>query len=437
MNKWFESKNFANYAKTALIQAQKKIDQVLDIKEEDIVGQTTTHNVPSTSSASNIDNLLAPILKSSSASSLASNASSKQKSNETNRNKELDNETDSFFTTFLSPKSSNNNTRNNTRSNSPVVPQKTQNQDENEIKFEDFLNQNLSSNLFLNTNDNNITTSSTTSLKSVSPNSTLTSKVASELLSNLNSSFQSNESEHLSKSKRHTSTSSSKSSKAKNLHKEAQQQSSYPTLDIKDIEKDKWIENYVESSITTSSSSTASTLSISNNSKQPQIHDTNKAAEIEINNDLNKDDSIIFISSDEKEATQYDQNNLVCAELVDSSTNQNSDESTLAVTPNNSNLNNLNETDKIETSTEVLNLNDEKISVDGKSGENDEVQIDNIKNTANNATSMSGDMDFVSKIKVILINRIVNFFNRTFEIQINTKKFQLLSMEKGLNKNIF
>lgn len=40
MNKWFETKNFSNYAKTALIQAQKKIDKVLDIKEEDILTQS-------------------------------------------------------------------------------------------------------------------------------------------------------------------------------------------------------------------------------------------------------------------------------------------------------------------------------------------------------------------------------------------------------------
>lgn len=56
MNKWFETKNFSNYAKTALIQAQKKIDKVLDIKEEDILSQSGQ----STKSGSAIDSLSTP-----------------------------------------------------------------------------------------------------------------------------------------------------------------------------------------------------------------------------------------------------------------------------------------------------------------------------------------------------------------------------------------
>jgi TATA element modulatory factor len=46
MSKWFESANLANYAKTALLQAQKQIDKVLDIKEDEIIGkiQTTTND---------------------------------------------------------------------------------------------------------------------------------------------------------------------------------------------------------------------------------------------------------------------------------------------------------------------------------------------------------------------------------------------------------
>ena len=40
MSKWFESKNLANYAKTALLQAQKRIDQVLDIKEDEILASS-------------------------------------------------------------------------------------------------------------------------------------------------------------------------------------------------------------------------------------------------------------------------------------------------------------------------------------------------------------------------------------------------------------
>ena len=43
---WFETKSFSTYAKSALLQAQKKIDQVLDIKEEEIIGLNTASTKP-------------------------------------------------------------------------------------------------------------------------------------------------------------------------------------------------------------------------------------------------------------------------------------------------------------------------------------------------------------------------------------------------------
>jgi hypothetical protein len=43
MNKWFD-KNLANYAKSALLEAQKRIDQVLDIKEDEITAKFKLDN---------------------------------------------------------------------------------------------------------------------------------------------------------------------------------------------------------------------------------------------------------------------------------------------------------------------------------------------------------------------------------------------------------
>ncbi len=48
---WFDSKKLQTYAKSTLLQAQKQIDKVLDIKEEEIAAQSTTTPVLSSSSA--------------------------------------------------------------------------------------------------------------------------------------------------------------------------------------------------------------------------------------------------------------------------------------------------------------------------------------------------------------------------------------------------
>ncbi|CAF0737533.1 unnamed protein product [Brachionus calyciflorus] len=88
MNRWFEAKNLSNYAKSALVQAQKKIDQVLDIKEEDIIAQSTTQITKSEPAPSLTPATTAILdLKSSSSSSF--------------RSKDED---DSFFSSFLNQK---------------------------------------------------------------------------------------------------------------------------------------------------------------------------------------------------------------------------------------------------------------------------------------------------------------------------------------------
>jgi len=84
MNKWFESKSFASYAKTALMQAQKTIDQVLDIKEEEIAAQSISSNTPSPSGV---------YLKSKSANEL----NDPSKASSSTKQPVLDIETESFF----------------------------------------------------------------------------------------------------------------------------------------------------------------------------------------------------------------------------------------------------------------------------------------------------------------------------------------------------
>ena len=119
MNKWFESKNLANYAKTALLQAQKKIDQVLDIKEDEIIANTLPNDTPSV----NLGEQTSQLKKSSSNSSLASTSS---KRGEPKKSDVAD--TDSFFSTFLSATSTTLDTLDITEP----------------IKFDSFVNSNVS-----------------------------------------------------------------------------------------------------------------------------------------------------------------------------------------------------------------------------------------------------------------------------------------------------
>jgi hypothetical protein len=121
MNKWFESKSFASYAKTALMQAQKTIDQVLDIKEEETVAQSVSSTTQTSSGA---------YLKSKSANEL--NDASKHSSS--TKQAVLNKENEAFFSTFLE----STNKRPSTRSSSPNAT--NSNPSLEDIKFEDFLN---------------------------------------------------------------------------------------------------------------------------------------------------------------------------------------------------------------------------------------------------------------------------------------------------------
>jgi hypothetical protein len=111
MNKWFESKNIANYAKTALLQAQKKIDQVLDIKEDEILASTssavaTNLTIPTIQSVQDEQQELnltttsaSRLKKSSSNSSIASSTTSNSAKLPSSQGTQ---DTDSFFNNFLS-----------------------------------------------------------------------------------------------------------------------------------------------------------------------------------------------------------------------------------------------------------------------------------------------------------------------------------------------
>lgn len=121
MSKWFESGNLANYAKTALLQAQKRIDQVLDIKEEDIIsgGQTPTSSSSAaqsqaSSAATTINNLFSASLSKLGGGGggetlTKSKLSSSSISSMTSKNKTAagEEETESFFSAFLNSSSSN------------------------------------------------------------------------------------------------------------------------------------------------------------------------------------------------------------------------------------------------------------------------------------------------------------------------------------------
>ena len=107
MNKWFESKNIANYAKTALLQAQKKIDQVLDIKEDEILASTSSAvaanlTIPTIQSVQDEQQELTLATTSASRLKKSSSNSSIASSTTSNSAKLPTQDTDSFFNTFLS-----------------------------------------------------------------------------------------------------------------------------------------------------------------------------------------------------------------------------------------------------------------------------------------------------------------------------------------------
>jgi hypothetical protein len=102
MNKWFESNNLASYAKTALAQAQKKIDQVLDIKEEDIVAQGGSGLAASSSSSQFASPFTAKLNElSSDTAGTKSRLGSSSASSLTGKAEAAAPDADSFFSTFL------------------------------------------------------------------------------------------------------------------------------------------------------------------------------------------------------------------------------------------------------------------------------------------------------------------------------------------------
>lgn len=197
MSKWFESKNLANYAKTALLQAQKQIDKVLDIKEEEILAKQTA---------------------------LKQNEELKQPNQQQQQN-----ETDNFFSTFLNQINTNSNS--NTRSNSPSLQQEEQSNRKvtrsktsstasitvikDEINYDQFVNKDD-----LTTTHQEQEIDSIFNLKSPSLNSFTTED--------------DNKPNHT-RLTRTPSSSSSKTTKQQN------------TIELEKIEKKNWVQNYVDS----------------------------------------------------------------------------------------------------------------------------------------------------------------------------------------------
>lgn len=238
MSKWFESKNLANYAKTALLQAQKQIDKVLDIKEEEILGGKPV--------ASTTPSLLQEELTSNhspSGSTISLSSSSKPSNESVPPKVNLDGDT--FFSTFLnqfnttttnsssrssSPALANNNddqsnrrqTRSKTSSTTANAPTVTVIKQEEPISFDSFVNKD---DLQQQSATQDESDSSIFNLKSASSNS-----FSDQETPNNN---------RLTKLARTSSSSSSKTlkSQADNIDKN---------------EKKTWVQNYVDSDGTTS-----------------------------------------------------------------------------------------------------------------------------------------------------------------------------------------
>jgi len=253
MSKWFESKNLANYAKTALLQAQKRIDQVLDIKEDEILASSGSgsdnNNQQIKPSITNDDinlNLTSPFVTVKDKQQLIDN---KQQTTEAD-----------FFSSFLNHV---NNSNSNTRSNSPSLAScsnvanledfKSSNRklnksktssssapaitlvkpvDSDTISFDNFVNskeqdkEDLFQESFQNDTDNifNLKSVSATNLVGNEPSPIVaSSKPSSNKLGR---------------------TSSSSSTKTTKNQQQSQQNSQ---TELEKIEKKNWIQNYVDS----------------------------------------------------------------------------------------------------------------------------------------------------------------------------------------------
>lgn len=320
MNKWFESKNIANYAKTALLQAQKKIDQVLDIKEDEIIGKISTSTAQASLSTNDLSNANNSVLNLSSQSSSALSSRAAKSSN--NNRDSLDFETETFFTTFLTNNSATNTpnqlSKENTRNNSPS----------------------LSENSFV---QNDI------SIKAKEPSPKMEDSNKKDFESQLNEK-------------------SSNKTKNSKITKQSNQGS---TLEIEKIEKQNWIQNYVDSN----GSGSNMNRDQNENSNQTELNmvDKNK---IDKTSTLTLKDSVSSISS----------------ALV-----QGKNGSTSTISANNENLNEtLNETLTNSNASNLIQDNEVKTNKENEYASENE---NNINVNENNNLEKTEDLIEGSKIE--------------------------------------
>ena len=268
MSKWFESKNLANYAKTALLEAQKRIDQVLDIKEEDILASASTSTAtntnnqqlkPTTITTNDEINLTSP------SPSITNRDKQQLIENSSSANKQQTAEGD-FFSSFLNHV---NNSNSNTRSNSPSVVSSS-----NVANLEDF----NSSNRKINKSKASSSSAPTFALVKPAEHEAISfdsfvnsneqekeetfqfSQNDSDNIFNLKSVSASNlvaieplpvssSKPSLNKLGRTSSSSSTKTSKHHHQQQQQQQQQSQQNsqIELEKIEKKNWIQNYVDS----------------------------------------------------------------------------------------------------------------------------------------------------------------------------------------------
>ncbi len=115
---WFDSKKLQTYAKSTLLQAQKQIDKVLDIKEEDFTVQSTTINVKNPSTGST-----------------QKKPESFQETTPSTASNEKD--SDFFSTYFASPTQGSSQLKSSSLNNFENIP--------TDVNFEEFLNQDVKS----------------------------------------------------------------------------------------------------------------------------------------------------------------------------------------------------------------------------------------------------------------------------------------------------
>ena len=294
MNKWFESKNLANYAKTAFLQAQKKIDQVLDIKEEEIVS----------SGGTKLGDNIADTLDLTGGSILGltvNTVSDTKKSNE--------NEND-FFSSFLNQSSSKSpvpsakssddligsrSSSGSRKINKSAQKKKSNETNDNEVKFDEFVNNKTSSGLDLGLKVPSSVTANQLSLSQTSQNESMTNSLGSgvDLISNttvfdtesniddLDEKLKSLKpaiiasSSSVSTNRPLTPTNSSTSSN-KGSVRSLKQASSSQIGELEKIEKQSWVQKYVDSNGQTPVSSVQIEINNLNTNNQTMEKESNE-----------------------------------------------------------------------------------------------------------------------------------------------------------------